>query len=151
MRVKLERMTAEERATPEGRSYLSMLNRTRRSWNPNKSVAKEYEGVAVCARWEDRVEGYRNFIKDMGAMPTGERYTIERLDNAGDYEPNNCVWATYAQQANNTSRSIYLSYNGKTMSIINWARELSVPEARLYWRVKQGWSTEDVLSTPSLK
>jgi hypothetical protein len=52
-------------------------------------------GVAVCERWHD----FRNFLADMGDRPRGS--TLDRIKNARGYEPGNCRWATYAEQAAN--------------------------------------------------
>jgi hypothetical protein len=71
--------------------------------NPRNSRYKWYgaRGVKVCERWSLlNGEGFKNFVSDMGERPTPE-HQIDRINNDGNYEPNNCRWATVKQQAHN--------------------------------------------------
>lgn len=102
-----------------------------------KSRKNYYEkGIRVCDRWND----FYNFIKDMGEPRDGE--SIDRIDNTLGYYPENCRWATDKQQANNTSKNKKITFDGKTMNIVEWAEHLGIKPNTLVYRIKRGWGIE---------
>lgn len=92
--------------------------------NSNHPRYNDYgrRGIKVCDRWRDSFE---NFLADMGERPSKD-YSIDRIDNDGDYTPDNCRWATRVEQGANMRSNIELTYNGETHNIAEWARILGV-------------------------
>ena len=101
-------------------------------------------GITVCERW---VSSFANFFADMGPRPS-RNHTIDRIDNNGNYEPENCRWATPSEQARNRRSSKLLTFHGETRTQAEWAEVLGLPEKRIYARLARGWSVERTLSTP---
>jgi hypothetical protein len=81
----------------EHATWLDMRNRCR---NPKCHNYARYggRGINICSRWEV----FENFLADMGPKP-GRGYSIERKNNDADYGPENCRWATQAEQNRNKS------------------------------------------------
>lgn len=117
-----------------------------RCFNKNHHAYHNYggRGITVCERWRT----FENFRSDMGDRPTG--LEIDRINNDGNYEPGNCRWATIKQQCNNTRCNHKISYNGKTMNMVEWAELLKIPKSTLKNRIRRGWPIERALTTPAL-
>jgi len=100
-------------------------------------------GIKVCDRWQD---SFVNFLEDMGERPEGK--TLDRLDAKGDYEPDNCRWATYSEQ--NRHRRHEIEFEGVVHSIREWAALVGVKERTLWMRLfRHGWTVEEALMTPT--
>jgi hypothetical protein len=78
--------------------YRSWINMRQRCLNKNNPRYKDYggRGIKICKRWSS----FENFLADMGQMP-GPGYSIERINNDGDYEPDNCIWLPRRDQWKN--------------------------------------------------
>lgn len=127
-------------------TYAAWNNIRQRCNNPHNRGYAEYggRGIRVCARWNASFEA---FLEDMGAHP-GKGYSIDRINNDGNYEFGNCRWANAREQANNRSDNKPILFNGRTMTLSAWARELGVNRGTLSHRLLKGWSIKDAFTTP---
>lgn len=116
-----------------------------RCYNPNARVYPHYggRGITMCDRWRTSFE---NFFSDMGPRPS-LKHSIERIDNNGSYSPDNCRWATDLEQANNMRSNRRITFNGKTQSLADWARELDISSGAISLRMARGLSVEEAFST----
>jgi len=110
---------------------------------------KDYggRGITVCERWKNSFEA---FLADMGHRPFIGA-TIERRNNGGNYDKDNCYWGTRTEQNRNTRRSNFITYNGETKLLIHWAEQFGINRRCLHHRIfSYGWDIEKALTTPSL-
>ena len=100
-------------------------------------------GIKVCDRWQS----FENFVNDIGDRPSSE-FTIDRIDNDGDYSPENCRWADKTQQARNRrSNKIYL-FQGESLTLPEWSERTGISASLLFARINYlGWTVEKSLST----
>lgn len=131
------------RQTPEYRVWAGMKARC---LNPNKPAFKDYggRGIRICDRWRDSFEA---FYADMGPRPSLQHELDRYPDNDGHYEPGNVRWATRAQQMLNTRQNRFLTYAGRTQTVVEWAREIGIPASRLRDRLRLGWTVDRALSS----
>lgn len=99
-------------------------------------------GIKVCDRWLT----FSNFLQDM--YPSYKKgLSIDRLDNNGNYEPNNCRWATRIQQAQNKSSNHWITFKGVTDTLTHWAQKTGIKETTLHNRLNYyGYSIEEALT-----
>jgi len=127
--------------TREANIYEHMINRC---YNPKDREYHNYggRGIKVCQRWLD---DFQNFLKDMGKAPPNA--TIDRIDNDGDYCPENCRWASNFTQSRNRRNNVKITYKGKTLCLQDWADKLGISYATLRKRLKYlGWSVEEAFT-----
>jgi hypothetical protein len=140
-RNKFNRVTHGLSKTAEYRVWRGMLTRC---GNPKDHTYHNYggRGITVCERWLK----FKNFSADMGRRPSKD-HSIDRINNNGNYEPENCRWATIAEQRSNQRTNTLLTYQGRTQIMKAWASELGILPSTLRERLVRGWTTERALST----
>lgn len=121
----------------------SMMERCSRKTN---SEYKNYgaRGISVCEEWKDS----SNFIE--WALRNGyeDNLTIDRIDTNGNYCPENCRWADWKTQANNTRRNRFVEIDGVSKTVAQWAEIYGISYRHVYRRRSLGWSYEKALTTP---
>lgn len=127
------------------REYNAWNAMKERCGNPKTSFYHRYggRGITICDRW---INSFENFLEDMGPKPDGT--SLDRKDVNGAYSKSNCRWATSIEQANNTTRSRILSFNGLTMTVSQWARHIGVGPVTLFGMLRAGWTIERCLTEP---
>lgn len=107
------------------RIYHIWENMKSRCYNENNPRFKNYgaKNIKVCIDWKEKFISFYNWAIQNGYE---ENLSIDRINNNGDYEPNNCRWVDTIIQANNTSRNHYERYKDKNLTLAQWARELKI-------------------------
>lgn len=115
-----------------------------RCYNKNNTAYKYYgkRGITICDEWLNDFMTFYNWAMNNGYNDT---LTIDRINNDGKYGPNNCRWVDVTSQNNNRRNNVYLTYNGKTQPIKEWAKELNVNVKTLYTRKFKNWNVHDIL------
>lgn len=145
----LKKKLMSERFKTHGMRYTKIYavhnSMKERCLNPDCKDYKNYgnRSIKVCPEWLGK-NGFINFYEDMGICPEGK--SLERKNNNLGYCKENCRWATPKEQANNKRNNHLITFNGKTLNIVQWAKKLNVNPDVIYKRVYRGWSVERALS-----
>ena len=128
-------------STPEYRVWCQMKNRC------TCKTSDCYEtyggrGIKVCERW---MLSFSSFIEDIGKRPS-KGHSIERIDNNGNYCPENCRWAESKDQGKNRRTSVWIELDGTKKIACDWAKETGIPAGTILSRLRSGWSVRDSLT-----
>jgi hypothetical protein len=102
--------------------------------NPKASSFSRYggRGIAVCPQWR---HDFEQFLLDMGPCPPG--YSIDRVNNNGNYEPKNCVWASRKTQGRNTNKVAPIEIGGERFSLRTFAEGIGIGRDVLRWAIRK--------------
>ena len=116
-----------------------------RCYYPKSKDYKNYggRGIKICDEWLN-YDNFRNWSISTGYQ---EGLTIDRIDNDRNYEPSNCKWITMKEQQRNKRNNRIITYNGKSLTLVEWGEIYNINPDRIGARLKNGWSVEDALST----
>lgn len=103
------------------------------------------KGIKMCAEWESNSLAFYEWAIKAGYS---DGLSIDRIDNNGDYTPENCRWVDQKTQCRNKSTNRLITYNGETRPFCEWAEVLGINYATLYRRIfRLGWDIERAFTT----
>jgi hypothetical protein len=113
--------------------------------NPNAECYHNYGGRGI------RVEfaSFEEFYAEIGDPPT-PKHTVERIDNEKGYAPGNVKWATMDEQRRNSRQNKFLTINGKTQTVADWAKETNLPDHTILTRLNRSKSAEESVAPVTL-
>ena len=118
-----------------------------RCHNHNNRAYPQYggRGISVCDEWRCNFTSFRDWAMSHGYQ---ENLSIDRIDNNGDYSPRNCRWGDRVVQQNNTRRNRNITFQGKTLTMAEWSRDVGISWHVIWNRLNRGWSVERALTEP---
>lgn len=117
-----------------------------RCTNSNSKQWSDYggRGIKVCSEW---LVSFEAFFRVMGECPKG--FCIERINNDGDYEPNNCKWASRSDNNRNKRNTIKIKIQGEELCLKDAAIKFGLNYSTAKARVKRmGWKPIDAVMEP---
>ena len=129
--------------TPE---YHAWQHMKQRCYDSGSEAYHNYggRGIVVCDRW---LNSFENFYADMGLRP-GDEFSIERRNVDGNYEPNNCYWATMLTQQNNKRNNRVYTVGDEIKTLTEWSRDVNINRTTIDERLKRGMSFEEAITQP---
>lgn len=113
--------------------------------NPHNKSYPRYggRGITVCTDWANDFSSFRDWAYAAGFR---DGLTIDRIDGNKGYSPENCRWATTAQQNRNYSRNHMITYNGETKCLSDWADQFGIKRGTVLFRIQQGKPLPEVFN-----
>jgi len=119
------------------RLYHIWQDMKKRCCNPHVHRYERYggRGIQICKAW---LEDFRPFMQWALANGYTDSLMIDRIDNDGDYKPDNCRWIINKAQCNNRISCIMITAKGKTQSLMAWCEELGLSYSMMKSRYQRG-------------
>jgi len=131
--------------------YSVLMGMRRRCSDPNQAAYKDYggRGIFVCDEWKTDAKAFLDWAHTNGYR---EDLTIDRIDNDGNYSPENCRFVDRPTQCNNRRSNRWLEYRGTLYTLAQLARLSGLRAGTIYARLhRQGMTAEEAVETPLLR
>jgi hypothetical protein len=102
-------------------------------------------GITICEEWMSNRSSFFTWASENGYKPG---LSIDRINNNGNYEPANCRFVSMEEQNSNTRKNVFLTHDGITLTVSQWARKIGVRPKALQHRIGRGWSISRIFSQP---
>lgn len=128
--------------------YTTWAGMKQRCSDPNHIEWERYgaRGIRVCERWLSYPNFLEDILREIGPKP-GRGFSLDRKDNAKGYEPGNVKWSSHREQMRNMRDNHFVTFNGRTQCLQDWANELGIEQSLLRYRLKH-WTVEDAFTKP---
>jgi len=130
--------------------YITWAMMKQRCYNPNHEGYKRYgeKGITVCEEWRDNFEQFyldmnesmEEHLKSFSKTDT----SLDRVDNTKGYSKGNCRWVTRKEQSNNTSKNVFLDYNGGIIPLLPFCKLIKRSTHYVRSRINEGYSGDDI-------
>lgn len=114
---------------------------------PSDTSYKHYgaRGIAI----DPSLRHFTDFLTYMGRCPN--EYSLERIDNNGNYEKGNLKWATASEQARNRRTNHFITIDGVTKTLTYWSEVSGLKRQTIETRLRLGWGHNSALLDPNVK
>lgn len=130
------------------RLYDIFENMISRCYNPRCPAFSDYggRGIAICDTWLQDRQLFFRWAQESGYT---DELSIDRINNDKGYSPDNCMWASSKQQNRNRRSNVFITINGVTKVLCEWAQEVGLSHKTISYRIKNGWSHASAVLTPA--
>lgn len=130
------------------KDYKYWLSIKRRCYRSRESSYKNYggRGIKMHESWVKDFLTFNTYVAQLADYGT-EGYSLDRIDNDGDYEPGNVRWVNRLTQSNNKRTNRYIEFHGEIHTATEWGRILNISGEVINQRIRNGWTTERALTT----
>lgn len=129
------------------RLYRIWQDMKRRCYNKKRPAYRYYgaKGVKICNEWKISFKNFQEWAITNGYK---DNLTIDRINNNGNYEPNNCRWVTRKEQNNNMSTNHIVEYKGKKYTLAKLAETYNLNYNLIKSRIRYNWNINDIVEKP---
>ena len=114
-------------------TYYSMKSRC---YDPADKRYKDYggRGIKVCEEWKNSFDEFANWAVSHGF---DKNLQIDRINNNGDYSPENCRWVTQKENCRNRRSNVLIEYNGKMITLVEFSEIMNIPYKVAYSKYRK--------------